>query len=326
MQYSKYIGHENQLSGIEEYRLTEGKGDGLRFMQVRNGMGLECSVCPDRGADIYRVTFMGRNLSFFGPCGYVAPAYYDREDNNWLKSFTAGFLTTCGLANAGTPSRGEGLHGSIGNTPAEHAWWHREADALVIDAYVKDFVLFGRKLALHRNIAFSTTENTLTLTDTIENHGDTVSPLMLMYHMNMGYPLVSESSELVINSVAVTPRTEKAAKNIDTHLQLLPPSPCYEEECFFHHFEKEGKAKLYNPEIGVGLVISFDAENLPCFTQWKMMGEHDYVLGLEPGNCVPSGQEQAEADGVLVTLAPGESKQYQFTVRFYDNHEDWKNA
>ena len=35
-----YYGHESQLFGVEEYRLTGGKGDGMRLLQVRNGKGL----------------------------------------------------------------------------------------------------------------------------------------------------------------------------------------------------------------------------------------------------------------------------------------------
>lgn len=103
MQYSKYLGHEQQLSGVEEHRLVGGKGDGMRLLEVRNGKGLECTVSADRCADLSRVTFMGRNIGYFSPCGYVAPAYYDKEGSNWLKSFTAGFLTTCGLTAVGSP-------------------------------------------------------------------------------------------------------------------------------------------------------------------------------------------------------------------------------
>ena len=52
MQYSKYLGHEQQLSGVEEHRLVGGKGDGMRLLEVRNGKGLECTVSADRCADL----------------------------------------------------------------------------------------------------------------------------------------------------------------------------------------------------------------------------------------------------------------------------------
>ena len=321
MQYSKYLGHESQLSGVEEHRLVGGKGDGMRLLQVRNGLGLECTVSADRCADLSRVTFMGRNLSYISPCGYVAPSYYDDVEAGWLKSFTAGFLTTCGLVAVGSPCEDQGeklpLHGSLSNTPAEHIWWHREADALVVEADINDSGIFSRKLRMHRQIKFSTKENKLTLTDTVENHGDAESPVMILYHMNMGYPLLSENAEVTIPSDRVIPRNDKAAANIDTCLKMLPPTEGYEEECFFHEFDGEGKASSYNPDANVGLTISFDPKVLDHFCEWKMMGSHDYVLGLEPGNCTPEGRDVLRQKGQLHFLKPGEQTSFTFTVDFF---------
>lgn len=70
-----YYGHESQLFGVEEYRLTGGKGDGMRLLQVRNGKGLDFTVSADRCADISRLHFRGENCGFFSANGYVAPAY-----------------------------------------------------------------------------------------------------------------------------------------------------------------------------------------------------------------------------------------------------------
>ncbi len=82
----------------------------------------------------------------------MAPAYYQPAESDWLKSFTAGFLTTCGLQAVGSPCTDAGeefpLHGSIANTPSEHVYWYEEKDALVVKAQVRDEVIFGRKLRL----------------------------------------------------------------------------------------------------------------------------------------------------------------------------------
>ena len=103
MNQSAYYGHESQLFGVEEVRLQGGKGDGMRLLQVRNGKGLEFTVSADRCADISRLIFRGENCGFFSANGYVAPAYYDDKEDGWLKNFTAGFLTTCGLLAVGSP-------------------------------------------------------------------------------------------------------------------------------------------------------------------------------------------------------------------------------
>ena len=327
MAYSNYLGHESQISGVEEQRLVGGKGDGMRLFAVRNGLGMEAVVSADRCADLSRLTFKGYNLGYFSPCGYVAPAYYDKEGSNFLKSFTAGFLTTCGLTAVGSPCEDAGeqlpLHGTIANTPAEHIWWNRTPEALIVEAEVSDAVIFGGKLKLHRKWVFSTVENTITLLDTVENQGDTVSPLMLLYHMNMGYPLLSEHAEVVIPAVEVTPRDAHAAEGIAHCLQMEPPTAGYVEQCFYHRFAEEGEAKIFNPDIGVGLAIRFDTTQLNSFCEWKMMGQHDYVLGLEPGNCTPDGRDVLRREGRLQFIQPGEVRQFAVKVQLYDNYDQW---
>ena len=317
-----YIGHDSQIYGIEEHRLVGGKGDGMRLLEVNNGKGLELTVSLDRAADISRLRFRGINMSYFSPCGYVDPAYYDSTGSNWLKSFTAGFLTTCGLRAVGSPCVDEGeelpLHGTIANQPAEHAYWFEENGELVVRALVKDETIFAAKLRMTREIRVSLVENTFTIQDTIENTGDTVQPLEILYHMNMGYPLLDEDSVVEIPSAGVSPRDDHAAEDIENWMKMIKPQAGYVERCYYHKFEKEGKASIYQPKIEQGLEISFDAEELDGFVEWKMMGVRDYVLGLECGNCYPDGRDVMRKTGMLKFLAPGEHKTYQVKVRMIE--------
>ena len=317
-----YIGHPSQLCSVEEVRLVGGKGDGMRLLQVRNAAGLEMTICADRCADIYRLIFKGCNMGYFSPSGYVAPSYYDDKGDGFLKSFTAGFLTTCGLTAVGAPCTDEGeelpLHGSIGNTPCERIWWEEDDRNFYICAHINDSALFARKLYLKRTITIGKEENRFTIMDTIENQGDTQSPAMIMYHMNMGYPLLSENAVVEISSVSVDPRNDHAAKDLDTCCKMLPPTPGFEEQCYFHSFENEGKASVYNPDIRKGLTISFDSDSLDHFTEWKMMGYRDYVLGLDPGNCNPDGRDVMRQKGTLKFLNPGEHITYEVNVTLFE--------
>ena len=322
MNQSAYYGHESQLFGVEEVRLQGGKGDGMRLLQVRNGKGLEFTVSADRCADISRLIFRGENCGFFSANGYVAPAYYDDKEDGWLKNFTAGFLTTCGLTAVGSPCVDAGealpLHGTIGNTPCDRLWWTEDENNLTIHAEISDRRPFARKLHLSRVITVSKNESRFTVTDTVENQGDTESPVMLLYHMNMGYPLLSERSVVDIASTEVKPRNEHAAKDLDTWAKMLPPTPGFEEQCYYHSFDREGHASIYNPDVRKGLTIKFDTAQLDHFTQWKMMGVHDYVLGLEPGNCTPDGRDVMRQQGKLKYLKPGESKTYQVSIALFE--------
>ena len=56
-----YYGHESQLFGVEEYRLTGGKGDGMRLLQVRNGKGLDFTS-PPTAAQIFPACISARKL------------------------------------------------------------------------------------------------------------------------------------------------------------------------------------------------------------------------------------------------------------------------
>lgn len=224
---NQYIGHDSQLYGIEEHRLVGGKGDGMRLYEINNGKGLELTVSPDRNGDITRLRYRGINLSYMSPCGYVAPAYYNDVDAKWLDSFTAGFLTTCGLNGVGTPCEDEGeqipLHGSIANTPCEQSYYLEENGNLIVRSVTKDEVIFGRKLRLCREISVSTEENTFVITDCIENTGDRVEPFEILYHMNMGYPLLSENSVITIPSDRVVARDEHANNDIANWMKMEKP-------------------------------------------------------------------------------------------------------
>ena len=54
--------------------------------------------------------------------------------------------------------------------------------------------------------------------------------------------------------------------------------------------------------------MSYDKKTLPCFTEWKMVGKREYVLGLEPGNCTPDGRDVVRKNGLLKFLEPAESE------------------
>lgn len=316
-----YIGHPSQLYGVEEVRLIGGKADGMRLMQVHNADGLAFVVSADRCADISRVSYKGVNMSYFAPCGYVAPTYYDDRGAGFLKSFTAGFFTTCGLTNVGPACQDDGeslpQHGTIGNLPCERIWWEETDDSIEIHAQVNDSRMFGRKLMLTRVISCKKHESIIKISDTVENQGDCTSPLMLLYHMNLGYPLLSEQTQIFISSVRVEPCTPYAAEGLSSWAVMPPPRKGAQEQCYDHYFAKEGCARVYNPQIRKGLELTFDPQVLDHMTQWKMPGFRDYALGLEPGNCTTAGRDEDRKNGNLKFLQPGESKTFELTVRFF---------
>lgn len=307
-----YLGREEQLLGVEEVRLVGGKGDGMRFYQMRNAAGLEVTVSLDRCADPSRVRFKGDNCGYFAPCGYVAPNYYDKEGLGFLQSFTAGFLTTCGLRSVGNPCTDEGeycpLHGTVSNIPAERAFYWTENDEIHVKAFIRDAGLSAPCLLLEREYVLPFYENKLILRDRVQNIGSRETPFQMLYHCNVGYPLLSEKSVLSIPSVRVTPRNEHAAEGLADWMKMELPQAGCEERCFYHEMHGKTEVSVYQPDLGKRLTMRYDADVLPYFTEWKMMGEHEYVLGIEPGNALPDGRDVMRRNGILTTLGAGEEK------------------
>ena len=48
------------------------------------------------------------------------------------------------------------------------------------------------------------------------------------------------------------------------------------------------------------------------------MGEGEYVLGLEPGNCKVDGRAKAREDVTLEYLEPGESKKFDLMIEIVE--------
>ena len=65
-----------------------------------------------------------------------------------------------------------------------------------------------------------------------------------------------------------------------------------------------------------GLWYKKVAPRVKFFTEWKMMGEYEYVLGLEPGNCLPDGRNVMRQRGILEILKPQEEKTHHLKFEF----------
>jgi len=198
-------GRLSQIGGITPFTHADGKAKGVSTLRVRTAQGLEFWVLPDKGMDICEATFLGRSLSWHSPTGITHPAYYSSRGAEWLESFAGGLVCTCGLSTAGAASEDAGqklgVHGSIGNTPAEQVNWTEKWDGedcfLTISGKVREASVWGTNLLLERTITTSLQSSTITLHDSVENQGLADSPLMLLYHCNFGFPLLTERSRKI---------------------------------------------------------------------------------------------------------------------------------
>lgn len=124
-----HYGNMRQLCGLTRYEFLDGKAKGVEAVDVETGGGLSFTILPGRGMDISGMRYRGVPIAYLSKAEVAAPGYHDPRENQWLKSFFAGMLTTCGLTNAGPACRDGigilddvpfGLHGDISNTGADN--------------------------------------------------------------------------------------------------------------------------------------------------------------------------------------------------------------
>lgn len=317
-----YTGTMDQLARIRTSVLDDGRSRGIRIADIDNGSGLRFTILLDRGMDIGDASFKGVPVAYQTPVGTVHPAYYEPDGLRWLRNFGAGLLTGCGLSNVGSPDSELGLHGRLSNTPAEDVSvskvWKNGKYCLSASGTIREVSFFGENLELKRTISTAMGDNAITICDTITNCGARPSPLMLLYHINAGFPLLSEASVLEGRIRDTVPRNAAAAAGMSEWNRCQPPSGGYVEQCFFHDVEPDAHGMacvtLRNPESAIALDVEYSKATLPYFTQWKMMGNQEYAMGLEPANCHPEGQAAERMRGSLKMIAPDEAVDFKVVI------------
>lgn len=314
-----YIGNQSQIGGTRHYVLTDGWGRNLRGIDVNSGSGLHYTILPDRGMDISLASFKGTNLVYLTCNGETHPAFYEPENFGWLHTFAGGLLTTCGLTYLGSPVTDEGeqlgLHGRYSTIPARQvadlSEWIGDDYHIKIRGVIEEGHMFGNKLRLEREITTIQGQNRLIITDKVTNFGNKPSPFTILYHMNLGYPLLSEDAELIIDPARTLPRDDSAASGINEFKKFIKPQAGFREQVFDHFMKAnsdgEAIATLQNVKLGIALTIKFIIAQLPYLVQWKMMGQGEYVLGLEPSNIPGKNRKVLKEEKILPWLKPGES-------------------
>jgi hypothetical protein len=316
------IGNLAQLGGTRHVVLNDGPAKGVAAIDVDTGTGFTFTVLPDRGLDISRASYNGLGLAYLTANGEVHPAFYDRHGLGWLRTYFAGLLTTCGLTNIGAPcTDGDeelGLHGRYTNLPArqvqDRSGWDGDEYRIEIVGTIDDTVLFGDKLRLVRTIATQLGRRGFSIRDRVENVGNRTSPFTILYHINAGFPLLDAASELVASVSATEPLDERAARSLDKWHCFSDPVSGFEEICYLHTARagKDGYAcaGMLNRGLsgGLGLQVRYDTSTLPYLNQWKMMGQMDYVAGIEPCNSPCKARSVVREQGLLPFIEPGETR------------------
>lgn len=313
----RLVGDIHQIAGAQRFAYTEGRAKGLDAIEIRNGNGLRIVVLPDRGMDIAYAEYKGVPFSYISNTGLASSAYF--EESDFLRNFAAGLLTTCGLTYMGAACVDEGrqlgIHGRIANTPAynvsiDERWTEDGRFKITVSGCVRESRALGDNVLLKREITVYLGEDRVYLNDTVINEGYNETPLMVLYHMNFGYPLVTKDTVLETNCTDLWTENEFSLSEIDKAAQFCDPIPHRDEQLYFRKAPHTATAKLKNPVTGLAVGMTFCGDELAYLTEWKFMGEQSYVVGVEPGTYLPVGRAKARERGELDFIAPQEQRHF----------------
>jgi hypothetical protein len=306
----------------------------VHVVELDNGR-MCIDVLPTRGLGIWRVRRGDRTLGWQAPASEpVHPAFvplFEPSGLGWLDGFNE-LLCRCGMESNGPPEFDDQgrlirpLHGRIANLPATRVELIEDADAgrITLHCVVEESRFHFQSLRLTTSITTTVDSTEFSWTDKIQNIGGRDATLQMLYHFNIGQPLLRPGVRIVAPVSTVAPLTKVAAEaGVDKWNIMPPPRPGSAEQvyCLELLADEAGETRILVSGLADDEAVSlrFNKRALPCFTVWRNTpDERDgYVLGIEPGTNFPNPRTFEKLHGRVVTLKPGEAWRAEVTATWH---------
>ncbi|MCK2034926.1 aldose 1-epimerase family protein [Microbacterium sp. SSW1-49] len=300
------VAHEDLLASAEMYASRHG-----RVVRVRTFGGWDVELLPDRCLDIGFALHDGTPISWVSPVRDRRPLDRPR-DFDWLARFHGGLVTTCGLRGFGAPAADRGQHGDASHLPAGEVAISRTVTAdlaeIAVSAVVEDARVFGPSLRLTRTVIVRSTRAgaaALELVDVVENRGPGVAEVGVLYHVNLGAPLVVPGARILVDDDALD---QRATTPIDAGVFPAPEDAFQEYVVERSGFAGDAGSVSVHGEVGE-LRLTWSADTLPHLVQWMYPARGRWALGIEPAT-----SSLLDADAELVALGPGETRRQELRI------------
>ncbi len=300
-----------------------GRSEGVQVVELDNG-AMCIDMLPTRGMGIWRVRRGDKALGWQAPAREpVHPAFVPLMEPaglGWLDGFNE-LLCRCGLESNGPPEFDDAgrlvrpLHGRIANTPAHRVELivDEQAGRLTLRGVVDESRFHFQSLRLTTSISTVMGSNEFSWNDEVENIGGRDALLQMLYHFNIGQPLMRAGARITAPIKSVAPKTQVAAdEGIETWNVMPPSRPESSEQVYVLDLAADhvGQTRVLVSGLTDDEAVSlrFNKSTLPCFTVWRnTLAEADgYVLGIEPATNYPNPRTFEKEHGRVVALKPGE--------------------
>ncbi len=339
-------GEENRQSAVDiPEKITAGTGRfEIRYQQLESGRsaGLSCltintgsvtaTILPDRGMGLWKCWSDDLEFGWQSPVsGPVHPSLvpiHDASGIGWLEGFDE-LLARCGLQSNGAPEFSEAgtlrypLHGRIANLPASRLDIQVDVENGILDVIgvVTESRFLIYSLELQTRYRFRVGSPVIEIIDTVTNRSSQSGSMQLLYHINVGQPVLQSGSSVHAAYRSLAPRDARASESVDQWNQCDGPASGYQEQVYFldpiGDESSWSEAMLASADGAFGFAVHFDTRTLPYMTLWKNTAsvEDGYVVGLEPGTGFPNPRSFEEKNGRVVVLQGGESRTFRLKLQ-----------
>ena len=290
-----------QVASLRRYTYTAGKEHGIDVIDCDNGK-IRFLLNVTKALDVMQLFHEGQNMSFLSKNAFTA------REIDFSNRFEGGMLYTCGLDSVGRREDTDiELHGTFHNNYANVLKAECDENGIVVEATVENTALFGKNLVMRRKVTSAIGCSTVTIEDTLENKAFAPDEYCILYHINLGYPMLDDGARIVADVDSYETRSEWAKKNAAKMFKITDSIPCNPETCYFLKMNKH-EISLVNEKSGKIFTVKYSKDTLPCFTEWHSMASGDYALGFEPAS--------TELDNrfVLKPIAPGEKINFKIEL------------
>jgi hypothetical protein len=341
-EFERRSGTLGQIAGVELFEYADGPERGVRTIEFRTGSGLEFTVLIDRSLDIGRFDYRGVPFAWQSPTGFRSPAFLDPMGDGgtgFMRGFS-GLLCTCGFDHVRQPDKGSAahfdlplrkeiaypMHGRGAFQPARldgyGARWDGDECTLWCEGTVVQAQAMGESLALVRRIEVAVGSSDVRIVDRIENRGFSKTPHMLLYHINVGWPLLDEGARFaapIKRTLAANMPRESQQSGYRTQ---TAPSARFVQQVFDHEAvaDKDGRVPtaLFNERLGLGFAVEYGADNFICLQQWQCLADGIYGFAVEPASTRWGDRASADARNETVWLEHRDVRVYTTTLSAID--------
>ncbi len=322
-------------------------GRTMRALSIENDL-MSAMLLLDKGADIYSLTYKPRDTDVLwkSPWGLKEAARgFDSAGDSltaWLEAYAGGWQVL--FPNGGFANEYKGVELGYHGEASMKAWDYEIICDGAASLEVKLSVRLSRSpYSLERWMRLEDGSPILQIRERITNHAGEAMDCMWSHHPAYGAPFLSEhcvidtDARSLLSDDGYLGANNPLAQGVEYTWPLSGgldltaiPAPDQPRDLlgYLKDFET-GWYSITNRQLGFGIGFSWDKEVFPYAWFWQELNSSpgfpfykcSYVIAIEPASSIPGQGLTAvmEKTGSHLTLQPGESREVEMSVVFYES-------